>query len=419
MVTNPLDAHGGRPASVTAVDGSIPAATLAPHRARRPLRRSGAVWSAVWLFSLADPLVQALHTTAPARRYGGVLVIAAFAAVFVGVFARLRALRQRGRRHTVIVIMASATVLLAFGIVLIGPRALGMGGFISVMAMFLLPSAAGWATMIAIIVASALLPVLVAGWRSQADLSLPAQILIASLAAWGISLVFQRNAQLASAQNEIARLAVVDERNRFARDLHDILGHSLTVVAVKAELAGRLVRLNPDRAEVEIADVERLAREALADVRAAVGGYREVSLAGELANARTALAAAGIDANLPPAVDHVPAQRRALFGWVIREGVTNVVRHSGAAHCTIGMGADWVEVSDDGRGPGTDGGAGGGGGGGGGGDRPPAPADGRARPAGHGLAGLRERVTSVGGTLSVARSTCGGFLLRADVPGQA
>jgi len=118
--------------------------------------------------------------------------------------------------------------------------------------------------------------------------------------------VIDRNRELAAAREELAQLAVADERNRFARDLHDILGHSLTVVAVKAELAGRLVRTDPVRAEEEIASVEALARQALADVRSAVSGFRDVTLAGELAGARAALDAAGIDADLPNAIDDVP-----------------------------------------------------------------------------------------------------------------
>src|SRR5450755_4532941 len=107
-------------------------------------------------------------------------------------------------------------------------------------------------------------------------------------------------------------------RNQFARDLHDILGHSLTVVAVKAELAGRLASLNPQRAETEIADVERIARQALADVRAAAAGYREITLAGELASAQTALAAAGIEADLPDQeMCQIPRLPQELFGWAV------------------------------------------------------------------------------------------------------
>ncbi len=128
-------------------------------------------------------------------------------------------------------------------------------------------------------------------------------------------------------------MAVEQERARFARDLHDLLGHSLTVIAIKSELARRVMTNDPDRAAAEVADIERLAREALTDVRATVAGYREVTLSAEISSARSALDAAGLHAELPTAVDDVPGERRELFGWVLREGVTNVVRHSDASGC--------------------------------------------------------------------------------------
>ncbi|WP_415857055.1 sensor histidine kinase [Sinomonas sp. G460-2] len=199
--------------------------------------------------------------------------------------------------------------------------------------------------------------------------------------------------ELRGAQHELAELAVAEERNRVARDLHDILGHSLTVIAVKAELTGRLVRLDPDRAEREAADLEELARGALADVRATVGGYRGVSVATELAEARAALESAGIEPRLPVAADSVTAANRELFGWVLREGVTNVVRHSGASVCEVAFGPDWIQIDDDGAGPSS------------------AAEPGQA-PAGHGLSGLGERAHAAGLTLSLGRSELGGYRLR-------
>jgi two-component system, NarL family, sensor histidine kinase DesK len=219
---------------------------------------------------------------------------------------------------------------------------------------------------------------------------------------FGIRMALRRSQELMVARDDLARLAVQEERNRFARDLHDILGHSLTLVTMKAELAGRLVHVDPDAAEREIADVERLTREALADVRAAVSGYRGVTLAGELANARAALQAAGIAADLPSAVDDVPGERRALFGWAVREGVTNVVRHSGASRCAVSVSADAVEIRDDGRG------------------RPTDPSSDEVRLpvahglVGHGLVGLGERARAVGGRV-LTRSDADGFTLRVDV----
>ena len=115
-----------------------------------------------------------------------------------------------------------------------------------------------------------------------------------------------------------------------ARDLHDILGHSLTVITVKAELAGRLMDADPARARAEVADLERLSRDALMDVRRAVEGFRELTLPGELARARESLRSAGIEADLPGSAEVVPSDMREVFAWAVREGVTNVIRHSGA-----------------------------------------------------------------------------------------
>ncbi|MDX6393250.1 MAG: two-component system, NarL family, sensor histidine kinase DesK, partial [Streptosporangiaceae bacterium] len=249
-------------------------------------------------------------------------------------------------------------------------------------------------------------------------------------AVFGIRLAMERNERLVQAQDELAQLAVQTERARIAGDLHDILGHSLTVVAVKAELAGRLAGTSAGRAEAEIADIERIAREALADVRAAAGGYREVTLASELASARTALAAAGIWADLPAWPAQVPAGQQEIFGWAVREGVTNVVRHSGATRCSVRVAGPEIEISDDGRGPaGPPGGPPAGPGRGecdSDGPGNPAGADGagarggpgvpRGPGGGHGLAGLQERAAAAGGSVSVGRSAAGGFALRVRVP---
>lgn len=212
---------------------------------------------------------------------------------------------------------------------------------------------------------------------------------------------------LREAQGEIARLAVIEERARFSRDMHDVLGHSLTVVTVKSELARRLVPLDPARAEDEIADIERLARSALADLRAAVAGYREMSLSTELAAAQAALAAADIDAHLPRNGDGVAPELRELFGWVLREGVTNVIRHSGSRNCWVTVTEDRLEIDDDGRGMVGVGAVG-----------PGATLDPRApggvslAPAGgNGLDGLIARAREVGARVLVSASPHGGVRL--------
>ncbi|WP_291054311.1 histidine kinase [Herbiconiux sp.] len=225
------------------------------------------------------------------------------------------------------------------------------------------------------------------GW-SEDILWLPAIIVSISLmmAAFGRTTAAMNRLRDTQAQLEV--LAVERERNRVGRDLHDILGHSLTVITVKAELAGRLMEADPVRARSEIAEVEALARGALVDVRATVAGFRGVNVSGELAAARSALDAAGIDAEVPSSTESVPAERRELAGWIVREGVTNVIRHSGAAHCRIVLRADEIEVADDGCGPVA------------------------ASASSSGLAGLRERVESAGARMSVGRSDLGGFSLR-------
>ncbi|MEU4282749.1 sensor histidine kinase [Nocardiopsis dassonvillei] len=206
-------------------------------------------------------------------------------------------------------------------------------------------------------------------------------------------------------QRARAQLAVSEERLRFARDMHDLLGHSLSALAVKAQLAGRLVERDPERAGAEMAEVQVLARQALQQVRSAVSGYREVDLAGETEAVRAVLDAGGTRAvatgleglDLPP-------RTAALAAWVVREGGTNVLRHSDANECQIsftlardsavGPRTLVVEVFNDrARGGGQDG-----------------------RESGNGLAGLSERVAMGGGTLSAARTPEGGFLLRAVLP---
>ena len=200
------------------------------------------------------------------------------------------------------------------------------------------------------------------------------------------------NIKLRETQEQLAVAAVVAERERIGRDLHDILGHSLTAIAVKAGLARRLLERDAAAAAVEIADVERLAREALADVRATASGYREVSLAGELAVAAAVLQAAGIRAELPRAVDAVNPAAREVFGYVIREAVTNVVRHSGASSCTVTLESNSIEIVDDGSGP----------------------AD--VEQCGNGLPGLADRLAAVGGTIEAGPLPGGGFHVRAGVP---
>ncbi len=144
---------------------------------------------------------------------------------------------------------------------------------------------------------------------------------------------------------------MVEERERVARDVHDILGHSLTVITMKAELAGRLVEVDPARAAVEIADVESLSRAALADVRSTVGGLRHLRLDTEIRGVRSAVEAAGMTLHIEGSVRDVAEEFRELFAWALREAVTNVVRHSGGTECRVRLDARRITVADNGIGP--------------------------------------------------------------------
>jgi two-component system, NarL family, sensor histidine kinase DesK len=210
--------------------------------------------------------------------------------------------------------------------------------------------------------------------------------------------------KLRETRAELARMAVADERLRIARDLHDLLGHSLSLITLKAELAGRLLDADPERAAREVADLERVARRSLGEVRAAVTSYRQPRLAAELAAARHMLAAAGMgcEVHAPESLELPPATD-ALLAWTVREGATNVVRHSGARSVTITIsvtaGEVSAEIADDGVGPGL--------------DAEPRPGEDH----GSGLSGLTERARAAGAEISSGEGPDGkGFRLLVRVP---
>ncbi len=204
--------------------------------------------------------------------------------------------------------------------------------------------------------------------------------------------------RLKETRAELARAAVAEERLRISRDLHDLLGHSLSLITLKAELAGRVIGTDPERAAREITELETVARRSLTEVRQAVTSYRQPSLAAELVSSPRMLASAGIDCQLRvPAAYSLPPAVDAMLAWTVREGATNIVRHSAARHAEVvieltGTAAS-ARLSDDGTGP-----------------------RGKTLPAGSGLAGLAERAARLGGALSAGAGEHGGFWLRVSVP---
>ncbi|MBM9508070.1 sensor histidine kinase [Actinacidiphila acididurans] len=224
--------------------------------------------------------------------------------------------------------------------------------------------------------------------------------------------LFHAVAQLKATRQELARAAVAQERLRFSRDLHDLLGHTLSVVVVKSEAARRLAPRDLDAALCQVADIEAVGRQALTEIREAVTGYREGSLATELDRARSALAASDIELTVQESGPPLPPQTEALLGWVVREGVTNVVRHSGATRARIELrteaGRARLTVTDNGRGPAAPAGTGVGTG--------LATAVRPRTGTGTGLRGLTERLAAAGGSLDAAPAPGGGFRLTAVLP---
>ncbi len=361
------------------------------------MRRSaliGRAYAGVWLLFLAYPVSSLFRPgIALELRWSGVLGIALFAALYVWLTGAHWAGARVGIWHYAG--LAAMTLLAGAGTLVLATNGLALFIFAAVSATSVLPPWQGAA-------ASAVLAgaVLAMGARFGPLLGstafFAAETLLIGISLIGIRRMAETIRELQAARQEIARLAVADERLRFARDLHDLLGHSLSVITLKSELAGRLLPASPERAAAEVADIERVAREALREVREAVSGYRQAQFWREVDAARQVLSTAGIACTYNSEVAaELPPELQSVLGWAVREAATNVLRHSGARHCAIriGTGAGWatLEVTDDGRGA----------------DSPD---------AGNGLRGLSERALACGGRLEAGPGGEGGYRLAVSVP---
>lgn len=368
-----------------AADGPDPLATFPRVLWDRGTRSwyVGGGLSLIWLITVGQEIVADSPNALAATI--GIATVAAFAAAFLLAVPVCWSLPMRGRALVCATLFALSLAFVPW----LGWGVVGSWSYVGVIVgMAVLPWRLTWMVILALGAASLAAEVLRNGGWDDALLFAPAIIVSISAMMAAFARTIAAVNQLKATQDEMANLAAERERSRVARDIHDILGHSLTVITVKTELAGRLIDLDPARAKTEIGEVEALARAALADVRATVAGVRAVTLSGELAAARVALSAAAIAAELPGSTETVPAASRELAAWVVREGVTNVVRHSGASLCRVTLDATSVEVADDGVGPQ------------------------QSSASSTGLTGLRERVEGAGGRLSIGRSDLGGFALR-------
>ncbi|GAA4418673.1 sensor histidine kinase [Georgenia halophila] len=346
---------------------------------RSPWERFTWVMGAVWLAFLAFPVAAAVESDQhPAWRAVAVAAIVTFAAIYIYGFVSLsrhRSWAETGRFGRKV--LACLSLLTALTVFVVGVQALGMVTFLLAFTMFsharrvAYSMAAGWVVLTAAVLLLT---------DRMGDLWF---FLVINV---GVGLFTGLVRWIDDQQGRHERLSreldVVAERERVARDVHDVLGHSLTVITVRSELAERLVDADPEAAKAELVQIRSVTREALAEIRATVAGLRVARLGDELDAARDALSGAGIEADVPESPDAVDPQHRLVLAWVLREAVTNVVRHSRGSHCRVRLGPASLEVIDDGVG-----------------------LDGALESSG--LRGVRERVAAAGGTLSLGPAVDG------------
>ncbi|GAB47315.1 sensor histidine kinase [Mobilicoccus pelagius] len=341
-------------------------------RPRNPWVFFGWLMSGVWLGFLVFPAMAVWASPyGLGLRVAGMLALLAFAGVFVygcGACWSESASARRPLAHwlfaVLLVLTAALVPFVGIGVLALAPFLVSFLAFTWPVRMGLLAAGVVWVA------------VACTAWIGHAGEdwgNLFVILGIVSVSSFATRIANTRGLEYDRAMDAL-RLA--DERERVARDVHDVLGHSLTVVAVKAELAERLLEVDVDRARNELAEIRALTRTALAEVRETVGGLRVAALADEIDSARTALGGAGIRADLPHDLSVVDPRHRTVLAWVLREAVTNVVRHSGARACRVSLGERTLVVEDDGRGL-------------------------RGRREGNGIRGLRERVEGVGGHVDV------------------
>ncbi|WP_189934018.1 sensor histidine kinase [Streptomyces sulfonofaciens] len=360
------------------------------------------LWIGIWLTFLGDPVRDLLRgdETSGLHILGWTGLVAFVAMYLALVFRHTSRALERNVVWTVLGALFALATVLTFAL---SPAWLVLYVYVAVACGATLPlPMARWSIVgvAAVVVGAGLVR---GGTRTGFDLGLLVPAVIGGFAMTGVRQLVLTTVELRRARATVAQLAANEERLRLARDLHDLLGHSLSLITLKSELAGRMLPDRPEKAAQQVQDIERVSRQALVDVREAVSGYRRPRLLGELAGAQVALAAAGITPVVPadgdpPLPEELPEERESVLAWALREAVTNVVRHSGARRCGIELirrqtlGGAFLElaVEDDGAG-------------------------GAAVP-GNGITGLTERLEAVGGTLETASGRLGGFRLQARVP---
>lgn len=370
---------------------------------RRPSRRMLAFhrlfWSGIWLVFTGYPISDVLTRHWPPAKVGlawaALVLFDALYLLTLWMASDFGTARPRGMRMAPYVAFVALTVAMAMGF---GGNFPGLLIFAGVATGWTLPQRAG-VVALGVLAALDFLTLTV-------GVDLGSVLFFAFLTvALGFSMMFflavvRLNVELQAAREEVARLAAAEARLRFSRDLHDVLGHSLSVIALQSQVARRLLHRDPGAAERALGELETVTRDSLAAVREMASGYRQPTLSEELQHAREVLGAAGVRVEVAREGPEPSPRSGALLAWAVREGVTNVLRHSRARSCRIAVTADAgglrLELNDDGIGS--------------------AVASERGRGAGSGLRGLRERMAAAGGMVEAGPRAAGGFRLAVRLP---
>lgn len=388
--------------STTSADGT-PAGGANASR-RKPLPFWWLLFTTIWLLFPAGFVVQVLRTDlSPVQLLAFLASLVAFIAVFLWLMLRYpfpaAELASQELRIRIGLLLVLAAIALYFELVY-GSGVPYRFMYVVVATAVTLPTREAALTVVAVTVCVSAFYAIRLGWEGAAtSWSDVVPFLLIGIGMIAVNRLVVTVRELRAAREEIARLAVAEERLRFARDLHDLLGHSLSSITLKSELAGRLLPAAPEKAAAEVHDIEEVARKALREVREAVAGYRRPTLGGELDGAREMLKAAGIACRIEQEAGVLPNATDAVLAWAVREGVTNVIRHSRARRCQVRLARDGeevrAEISDDGLGS-------------------PPEHDGAS--TGSGLSGLAERVAANGGDFHAGPLPEGGFRLRVSLP---
>ena len=353
-----------------AKSGARPGHALRNRHVRSSGKRSD-LWDFVWIFYSVFFFIE------PIARHNRAYWIefAVFYTIFLALYSGLIFSRKHWQQYTLLAAMGVLGVLYFPKNNAIAGTFIYISAFIPFVTDSLIISVGTMAAVsITVVVEGLLLRITPWGWGFGA---------VFSLIVGGTNLIaaqrVRANAKLQMAHEEIEQLAKLAERERIARDLHDVLGHTLSVIVLKSELAGRLFSRDPQRAAAEIADVEMISRKALTEVREAIRGYRAEGLAAEIKRAHSTLDAAGVTLVCEEKPPELNPAVETVVSLVVREAVTNIVRHAQASHCSMIFstenGHESLVIEDDGRGG--------------------------VRADGNGIRGMRERIEALGGQFAV------------------